>query len=198
MTQTSADTSEHSEYEGRTINRSVNALALLVLVFLGLLLRLYHVSAPPYDFLSWRDTQTLMVARHFYEDDMNIFTPEVDWRLSTERLTSGVVGRTELMITPWLTALLYRVFGEAFWAGRIVPIGFSLLAGALFCLLAKRYYCPSCAMISALILTVSPYFLYAGAAKYRKHSHSRCLLQHCSITRSGWPTDDGLPSDWDP
>ncbi|NIA14573.1 MAG: hypothetical protein GWP08_10880 [Nitrospiraceae bacterium] len=98
------------------------------LLGLGVLLRLYHITAPPCDFLSWRDTQTLMVARNFYQESMNLFLPAVDWRTTDEVAARGLVGGTELMVVPYLTAILYHFFGIQFWVGRVVPIAFAVLA----------------------------------------------------------------------
>lgn len=139
-----------------------HTILLAGILLLGLALRLYRVTAPPIDYLSWRDTQTLMVARNFYRTDMNILTPAVDWRTTYEVHPKGTVGGTEFMVVPFLTALVYHLFGIRFWVGRVVPIAFALLGTAYFHRLVARFYGPRCATISALLLTVSPYFLYCG------------------------------------
>jgi len=140
----------------------VRIAALGVLLLLGLALRLYHVTAPPYDFLSWRDTVTLMVARNFYEGEGNLFEPQVDFRVPEGAIDKGLVGGTELMVVPYLTSWMYCAFGTAHWVGRIVPIVFSLLGVLLFFLLVERFYGFPLAGTAALLLTVSPYYLYCG------------------------------------
>ena len=135
---------------------------LALILLLGLALRLYHINYPPVDFLSWRDTQTLMVARNFYREGMNLFLPSVDWRTVREVTPRGTVGGAELQIVPYLTAALYFVFGMHVWVGRVVPIFFALAGAAYFYLLVRRFYGQTCAVLSALLLTVSPYFLYCG------------------------------------
>ncbi|HEO69936.1 MAG TPA: glycosyltransferase family 39 protein [Candidatus Hydrogenedentes bacterium] len=132
------------------------------ILVLGLGLRLYRVDTPPVDFLSWRETQTLMVARNFCEEDMNLFMPAVDWRTTDEVIERGTVGGTELMVVPWLTAWLYRVFGMEWWVNRVIPIAFALLGVYLFHRLAARLYGEAVAAFSALLLTVSPYYLFCG------------------------------------
>jgi len=131
-------------------------------VLLGFLLRLYEINTPPVDFLSWRDTQTRMVARNFYREGMNLFSPSVDWRTTDEVAPKGTVGGTELMVVPYLTAMLYHLFGIDFWVGRVVPILFALLGAVIFHRLVKRFYGSLCATVATLLLTVSPYFLYCG------------------------------------
>jgi hypothetical protein len=135
-------------------------LGLIVLGTLGL--RLYHVTYPPYDFLSWRDTQTLMIARNYYRDGMNLFAPRVDWRTLKEVASNGLVGGTELNLTPYLTALLYHVFGIEFWVGRVVPIFFSLLGVVYFFRLVQRFYGPLTAIMATVLFSVSPFHLFCG------------------------------------
>lgn len=133
-----------------------------LIVLLGLVLRLYHVTWPPVDFLAWRETQTLMLARNYYRQGMNLFSPSVDWRTTRELLPRGSVGGTELPVVPYLTAMLYHVFGLRYWVGRMIPITFSLVGAAYFFSLVQRFYGLACAVFSATLLTVSPYYLYCG------------------------------------
>ena len=132
------------------------------LLGLGVVARLYHINAPPCDFLSWRDTQTLMVAGNFYEERMNLFVPAVDWRTTEEVAERGVVGGTELMVVAYLTAILYHIFGVAFWVGRVAPIAFAVLGAYFFYRLVERFENTACAATATLLLTLSPYYLYCG------------------------------------
>ena len=147
---------------GQTFSMRKNCIALGILLLLGLGLRLYAFNAPPVDFLSWRDTQTLMVARNFFRHNMNLFQPAIDWRTTDEVLAHGTVGGTELQITPWLTALLYYIFGIRYWVGRVVPLFFALLGATFFYRLCRRWFGLQCAFIATFLLTLSPYYLYTG------------------------------------
>jgi len=142
--------------------RSRDALFLAAILMLGLALRLYHINRPPVDFLCWRDTQTLMVARNFYQEGMNLFSPSVDWRSFEGLASKGTVSRAELQVVPYLTALLYFIFGIQYWVGRVIPILFSLVGAGYFYLLVRRFYGPACAFLAGLLCTFSPYFLYCG------------------------------------
>lgn len=136
---------------------------LAAVILLGIALRLPDFQAPPADFLSWRTTQTLMVARNFHEGGMNLFRPEVDWRTLDEAAPRGTVGGTELHVVPYLTAMLYRVVGPSHAAGRVFPLLFALVGAVLFFRLAR--WClgnDAAAAAAALLLTLSPYFLYTG------------------------------------
>ena len=137
-------------------------LLLGLILALGLLLRLYHLNHPPIDFLSWRETQTLMVARNFYREGMNLFRPSVDWRTTDEVAPKGAVGGTELMVVPYLTACLYHVFGLQYWVGRVAPILFALVGTAYFYRLVERFHtkvplAPRCVdSLSPAIYIVAP------------------------------------------
>jgi hypothetical protein len=131
-------------------------------LLIGLAFRCYHLTAPPYDFLAWRETQTLMVARNFFREGMDLLRPSVDWRTTYEVAPKGTVGGTELQLVPYLTAALYHVFGIQYWVGRVVPICFATLATWYFLRLAKRFYGSAPAVMAAALLTVSPYYLYCG------------------------------------
>lgn len=139
-------------------------LLLGAILLLSLLLRLYHVNYPPTDYHCWRQTQTLMVAKCFHEWDMNPLHPRVYWRntVSEPMETEGLVGGTELQVTPWLTALLYKVFGTAHWVDRVVPISFSLLGLVFFFLLVERFSGLAGASAATLLLSLSPMYLFFG------------------------------------
>lgn len=137
-------------------------LWLCVILLLGLLGRLYQINEPPNDAYHWRETQTLMIAKGFYEHEMNIFHPRVLWRTITEVHPQGYVGGTELMVTPFLTALLYFIFGAAYWVNRVVPIFFSLLGVAFFHRVAARFCGWRAATLAAALLCFSPIYFYVG------------------------------------
>lgn len=135
-------------------------LGAILVASLGI--RLYHVTSPPTSHLAWRETQTLMIARNFWRDGMNLFLPAVDWRSTTGNVADGTIGGTELNVIPFLTAILYQVFGTGAWVGRVAPIFFSVLGLYWFHRLAARFYGQAAAHAATTILAVSPYYLYCG------------------------------------
>jgi len=151
--------------------------ALGAILTSALMLRLYRLNAPAEDFLSWRETVTLMVARNFYRSSMNLFLPQVDWALHDTPAAINVLGGSELMVTPYLTAALYHVFGIQHWVGRIVPIIFSLLGLLVFHRLAERLYDRRIAHVGTLLLMVSPYYLYCGRTQQpESFTHAMVIL----------------------
>lgn len=144
---------------------SVVRLMLLGLILLiGLGLRLYRVNEPPTDYHCWRQTQTLMVAHGFYERDFNLFHPRVYWRNTVDKPVEkeGLVGGTELQVTPWLTAMLYHVLGTGWWVDRLVPILFSLLGLVFFFLFVENMLGLPAAAAATALLCVSPMYLFFG------------------------------------
>lgn len=137
-------------------------LGLILLV--GLATRLCNVNQPPTDYHCWRQTQTLMTAKSFHERDMNLFKPRVYFRNTvTEPMeTEGIAGGSELELTPWLTAWLYKVFGTSYWVDRVVPITFSLLGLVFFFLLVERFSGLVGAAGGTALLALSPMYLFFG------------------------------------
>ena len=135
--------------------------ALLGLVLLlGVALRIPFMAGPPLGALAWRETQTLMIARNFHRGGMNLMRPAVDFHTTEAVSADGAVGGTELQLTPFFTAALYGVTGVQDWAGRVFPLLFALAGVVFFYLLVERFHGSACALIRALLLTVSPYHLY--------------------------------------
>lgn len=139
-------------------------LGLALILLAATAVRLYHVTDPPWGIAAWRDTNTRMVANNFAEGSMNLFVPRHDIRLRDQAVDESRVGMTELMVTPWLTAWMFRGFGESWWLGRVVPIAFSVAGVAFFALFLRRLYDARIALIAALILALSPYYWFFGRA----------------------------------
>ncbi|HLQ63301.1 MAG TPA: glycosyltransferase family 39 protein [bacterium] len=124
---------------------------ILLILVLALLLRLYHVTYPFLDHHSWRQTDTAAVARNFYRDHFNLLRPEMD------RFGSGpAVVELELQVTPFLTSLLYVVWGVRDWVGRIVPILFSLGSVVYFYRLVALHFGERLALFSSFVFIILP------------------------------------------
>ena len=80
----------------------------------------------------WRQSDTAAIARNFARYGMNLFRPQIDWGGAGP----GYV-ETELPLLPWLTAGLYLVFGEHPSLGRLISVGFMMVAAAAFWALAR-------------------------------------------------------------
>jgi hypothetical protein len=124
---------------------------ILLILVLALTLRLYHVTYPFLDHHSWRQTDTAAVARNFYRGHFNLLRPEMD------RFGAGrSVVELELQVTPFLTSLLYTVWGVRDWVGRIVPILFSLGTVVYFYRLIAMHFSERLALFSSFAFVILP------------------------------------------
>ncbi|MBN1284046.1 MAG: glycosyltransferase family 39 protein [Anaerolineae bacterium] len=132
-----------------------------LLIVLGLLIRLPLVFAPLTYSNSddWRQADTASIARNFYENGFNLLYPQINWGGSGP----GYV-ETEFQLYPFLTALLYLVFGEQVWLGRLVSLLFMGLTSAMFYRLARRTTSPQVALWALFFFVIAPLGVRYGVA----------------------------------
>ena|ERR1051326_3855632 len=133
---------------------------LHVIILLALVLRLYHLNYPPWDYHNWRQTQTLMVARDFARHEFKLLYPQVQWVNGAPNNPSYFSG--EFSIESILAALLYRLFGEAEILARIVVIAFSLAGIYFIYQLLNRRAGSLAARLGAFIYAMLPYHVFFG------------------------------------
>jgi len=107
----------------------------------------------------WRQSDTATIARNFATNGMNIFFPQINWGGAGP----GYV-ETEFQLLPWLTAVLYLVFGEHVALGRLISLGFMLVAAAAFWGLARRLLPATAARWALAAFFLSPAFMRWGTA----------------------------------
>lgn len=122
-----------------------------------LALQLPRLQAPPLGRDSWRECDTLMVARNFCTERTSLWEPHADERAGGD----GATG----MEFPLLNALV----GTAFCRGlpleltaRALTLSFTLLATALLWLLASAEHSPRAAGLAALVFASAPTVFYFG------------------------------------
>lgn len=94
---------------------------LLLILFIALLMRVQYLTQPFIDAFSWRQASTAMMAENFFKNNWNILFPEVNWTGPGP----GYQGR-EFQTVSYLAAILYYIFGQYDFIGRLVPISFGL------------------------------------------------------------------------
>lgn len=123
-----------------------------VIIGLGVILRLPMLPEPlTYATDYWRPADTAAIAHHFLENGFRLLYPQINWGGSGP----GYV-ETEFQLYPFLVALLYRVFGEQLWLGRLVSLLFSVPTFAVFYLLARRILTPLAATVALFLFVISP------------------------------------------
>lgn len=94
---------------------------LLFILLIALLMRAQYLTQPFIDAFSWRQASTAMMAENFFKNSWNVFYPEVNWTGAGP----GYQGR-EFQTVSYLAAVLYHLFGQHDFIGRLVPICFGL------------------------------------------------------------------------
>lgn len=109
--------------KGRPLpQRRGDLFALLALLALAAVVRLWWVDQPLVDAFSWRQASTAMIAHNIPLNGWNIFFPEVDWTGPGP----SYQGR-EFQIYTLIVAVLQALTGLTDVAGRLVSAGFGLL-----------------------------------------------------------------------
>lgn len=153
--------------ELRRIDRAVRGIAisrnrwLYLILLLALILRIYHLNYPAWDYHNWRQTITLMVARDYARHGFHLFHPQVLW-VSHDRPSDPSYFSGEFSIQSVIAAILYKVFGESDATARIVTIAFSLLGIYFLYDLLNRRAGPLAARLGALVYALVPYHLFFG------------------------------------
>ena len=133
---------------------------ILFLILLQTAIHIKYSSYPPVGFHAWRQTIGLSVARNYYEEDMNLFTPRVDSRGQH----TGITGM-EFPLTNYLIAITYHVFGFNNISSRYLILAFSFIAIAFCFLFFKRiFYDKFYGLCAALLMIFSPLFCYYSFA----------------------------------
>ncbi|MEM8529668.1 MAG: glycosyltransferase family 39 protein [Chloroflexota bacterium] len=122
------------------------------------LIRTYELTAPLLDYHSWRQADTAAIARNFMLNGYQWMYPQVDWGGTTP----GFV-ESEFPLYSFSLALLYGVFGEFDWLGRVITLFASGMAAvALYMLIRKCTDVLYPALYAALVLALMPFAIYFG------------------------------------
>lgn len=128
---------------------------LVLLLVLVILTHIPHLTAPPLDLHSWRQTDTAAVARNFSHESPNIFMPRIDMRGAN----SGVTGM-EFPLYNYIVFMFNAVFGFAHWHGRVVTLIFSLLGLTYFWGFVRRRYNKQTAYLATITLSIMPLWFF--------------------------------------
>ena len=104
---------------------------LILALLINAVLHLPFINRPPESAHTWRQCNTLAIARNFHEEGMNILEPKVDNRFDQ----SGITG-ANFPAYEWGLAAVYKVTGDHNWVHRVyTTIIFFIGVAGLFCLL---------------------------------------------------------------
>jgi hypothetical protein len=134
-------------------------LGLILMVALAV--RTYHLAEPPWDYLNWRQSITLMVARDFARRGFDLLHPQVLW-VGRNGPSNPSYFSAEFSIQSAIAAILYRFFGESDTIARMVTIAFSLLSVYFLYDLFKRRAGAVAACLAAYVYSLLPYHVFFG------------------------------------
>ena len=127
-------------------------------MLLGLLLRLKGIHNPLLDHPGWRQGDTASIARNFAQLQFNIFYPQTNYNGPPPNYVE-----LELQIVPFLTAILYKIFGVHEIFGRLITIGFSLGTVAVLAYFGRWLFGSIFAGLAcALLFTIMPGSFFYG------------------------------------
>lgn len=126
-------------------------LLLAAILIVALLLRLKNITQPYIDYIDWRQVSTAMMADNYYRGNWNIFYPAVNWN-GPEPAYQG----REFQTISYSAALLYNLFGQQDWVGRIIAVAFGVWGVfALYCLI-NRVWDREHALFGSAIMAILP------------------------------------------
>jgi 4-amino-4-deoxy-L-arabinose transferase-like glycosyltransferase len=139
-------------------------LILFIILFLGLVFRLYKINTPLADFHSWRQADTAAVARNFIKNGFDLLHPRFDDLSSIQSGLENPSGYrfVEFPIYNALFAYLYKIFPITTLeiTGRLVTIFFSLITIAIIYYLSLKESQRTTAVVAALVYALFPFFVF--------------------------------------
>lgn len=136
-----------------------NGYILVITLLFIAALRVPSLMNSPYEYDSWRQSDTESIAINFLEYRWNIMYPQLNYDGPMPNYV-----QLEFQITTWIIALLYAAFGYHYELARIVPLGFFLGSASFLYLIARRFYTVPIARIATLLYGILPlHILYSRA-----------------------------------
>jgi hypothetical protein len=105
-----------------------------LIILIGVTIRVPLLSAPlTYESDIWRQADTASIGHNMIGNVRGIFYPQID----CGGTGPGYV-ETEFQLYTFIVSLLYTLFGEQLWLGRLVSLLFTFATMIVFSLLAQR------------------------------------------------------------
>jgi 4-amino-4-deoxy-L-arabinose transferase-like glycosyltransferase len=132
---------------------------VLLVAVLAVLVRLLAIDEGLLGKHGWRQADTAMMARNYYQNGFNFFYPQIDWAGSHP----GYVG-TEFPLVPFLASILYLGGGPSLGLARLVSVLFFAASVFFFYKLLDDSLGPKVALWSTALYACSPLSLYYSRA----------------------------------
>ena len=137
---------------------------LAIIIFLGLLARLYKIDSPIADWHSWRQADTAAVTRNFIKEGFNPFVPKYDDMSGVSEKTPVINPQrfrfVEFPLYNIAVYPLYLFFGPDVKFDRLISIIFSLGSIAFIFFIAKKYAGIAAGLLSAFTFALLPFNVF--------------------------------------
>ncbi|MBU1032081.1 glycosyltransferase family 39 protein [Patescibacteria group bacterium] len=136
---------------------------LLIIIFFGLLVRLYRIDSPIADWHSWRQADTAAVTRNFIKEGFNPFFPKYDDMSGVAENPIINPARFRFVEFPVYNIAVYPLyvfFGINEVYHRLVSVIFSLGSIALIFFIAKKYAGIFAGFVTAFTFALLPFNVF--------------------------------------
>lgn len=136
---------------------------LMLIIFFGLVVRLYKIDSPLADWHSWRQADTAAVTRNFVKDGFNPLLPRFDDMSGISETPIVNPARFRFVEFPIYNIFvypLYLIFGIDDKFHRLVSVLFSLGSTALIFFLVKKYAGTVTGLIAAFCFALLPFNVF--------------------------------------
>lgn len=143
---------------GRMMKKQI--LITVVLFVVIFLMRLPYIDNAPAESVDmWRQADTESIARNFINHRFNIFYPQFNY---DGPLPNYI--QLEFQITPYLIAILYKIFGYHYFLARLVPTVFFMISVYYLYKLIKKIYSVEMAWITIFVYSIIPLNIFYSRA----------------------------------
>jgi 4-amino-4-deoxy-L-arabinose transferase-like glycosyltransferase len=145
--------------ENRSRLTSFKKIAWMILIF-GVAIRVVFLFLPlTFGSDVWRQADTASIARHFLLNGFRVLFPQINWGGNGP----GYV-ESEFQLYPFLVAVIYKIFGEHLWIGRLVSLLISIGTMRVFQKLSRQILSERAALWSFGFFVISPLFIRYSVA----------------------------------
>lgn len=137
-----------------------NLFLILLILLLAFSLRLYRVDRPFTGLHSWKEVNSAMKTRHFYEGEP-LFLPQIDYYRQLDSPDNGYIYQP-FPIESWLGLIFWKLFGPSEWAARLPIVLISTLTVWVVYLLSQILLGRKRALWAAFIYSILPLNVYFG------------------------------------
>lgn len=179
-----------AQLESATALSSKTVQAILIgIVVLIAIFRLATISIPSLEWASWKEIDYLTISQNYWNNGFNLLQPEVTWPAEPPRITE-----MELPLVPYISALLYQIFGYGPLTARAITLFASLLLMVYVYKLVRREFSPFIGLLSAFVAGVLP--LYHPFSRLLFTEPTMIAMSVVSIYYTAEWVDDKTKQNW--